>query len=112
MAAYPAGQQPTANPLLDIASLNSASRVDEFYGSMRLDYHASDHDTVSFRYFRDQGDSFEPLDVTGRGQNFTLVPQNAMLSWTRVISPTVVNEFKIGRASWPASPVSIWLPLP
>ena len=96
LAAYPTGQQPTSNPLLDLARLNSASRVNEFYGSLRLDYHASDNDTVSLRYFRDQGDSFEPLDVTQRGQNFTLVPQNAMVAWTRVISPTVVNEFKIG----------------
>ena len=96
LAAYPVGQQPSSNPLLDIARLNSASKVNEFYGSLRLDYHLSDNDTFSFRYFRDQGDSFEPLDVTSRGQNFTLVPQNAMLSWTRVISPTVVNEFKLG----------------
>jgi hypothetical protein len=96
LGAYPVGQQSTANPLLDLARLNSASKVNEFYGSMRLDYHASDNDTISFRYFRDQGDSFEPLDVTSRGQNFTLVPQNAMLSWTRVVTPTVVNEFKIG----------------
>jgi hypothetical protein len=96
LAAYPVGQRPSSNPLLDIASLNSASRVNEFYGSLRLDYHASDKDTISFRYFRDQGDSFEPLDVTSRAQNFTLVPQNAMISWTRVLSPTVVNEFKLG----------------
>jgi hypothetical protein len=89
--AYPVGLLHSSNPLLDIASLNSASTVNEFYGSMRLDYHASDNDTISFRYFRDQGDSFEPLDVTSRGQNFTLVPQNAMLSWTRVVTPTVVN---------------------
>src|SRR5205085_1785578 len=94
--AYPTGLLHSSNPLLDIASLNSASKVNEFYGSFRLDYHLSDHDTISFRYFRDQGDSFEPLDVTSRGQNFTLVPQNGMLSWTRVVTPTVVNEFKIG----------------
>jgi hypothetical protein len=96
LAAYPVGQQPSSNPLLDIARLNSASRVNEYYGSFRLDYHASEKDSISLRYFRDQGDSFEPLDVTGRGQNFTLVPQNAMLSWTRVVAPTVLNEFKLG----------------
>jgi hypothetical protein len=96
LAAYPAGQQPSSNPLLDFARLNSASRVNEYYGSLRLDYHPGDNDTISFRYFRDQGDSYEPLDVTSRAQNFTLVPQNAMLSWTRVVTPTVVNEFKIG----------------
>ena len=113
LAAYPVGQRPSSNPLLDIASLNSASRVNEFYGSLRLDYHLGDKDTISFRYFRDQGDSLEPLDVTGRGQNFTLVPQNALISWTRVISPTVVNEFKVGlNASKSRSTGTIANPVP
>jgi hypothetical protein len=96
LAAYPAGVISTPTPTLDVAFLNSSSTVDEYYGSLRLDYHHSDRDNFSFRYFRDQGDSFDPLSVTGRGQNFTLVPQNAMASWTRLLSPTMVNEFKVG----------------
>jgi hypothetical protein len=96
LAAYPTGTQASANPLLDFARLNTASKVNEFYGSFRIDYHLSDTDNITFRYFRDQGDSFEPLDVTARGQNFTMVPQNGMISWNRVISPTVINELKVG----------------
>ena len=96
LSAYPAGFAPTPNALLDFASLNSASRVDEYYGSLRLDYHVSDSDSLTFRYFRDQGESFDPLSVTGRGQLFTLVPQNAMASWTHLVSATIVNEFKFG----------------
>jgi hypothetical protein len=96
LAAYPAGQLSTATPTLDVAFLNSVSKVDEYYGSMRLDYRKSDRDNFTLRYFRDQGNSFDPLSVTGRGQNFTLVPQNAMASWTRLISPSLVNEFKVG----------------
>ncbi len=96
LKAYPVGQQSSSNALLDIASLNSASRVNEYYGSMRVDYRQSDKNTFSLRYFRDQGESFDPLGVTGRGQLFTLVPQNAMASWTRLISPTVINELKVG----------------
>ncbi len=96
LSAYPSGQQPSSNSLLDIAYLNSASRVDEYYGALRLDYHLSDKDTFSLRYFRDQGESFDPLSVTGRGQAFTAVPQNGMASWTRLLSATTVNEFKVG----------------
>src|SRR5262249_60434370 len=84
LRAYPVGQQPSSNSLLDIAYLNSAGRVDEHYGSIRLDYHASEKDIFSLRYFRDQGVSFDPLSVTGRAQSFTAVPQNAMVSWTRL----------------------------
>ncbi|MEO8662241.1 MAG: TonB-dependent receptor [Bryobacteraceae bacterium] len=94
--AYPVGTTPSSNSLLDIAYLNSASRVDEHYGSMRLDYRASDKNSFGLRYFRDQGESFDPLSVTGRGQAFTAVPQNAMLNWTRILSPTMINEVKVG----------------
>jgi hypothetical protein len=94
--AYPVGQVATANALLDAAFLGAASRVDEYYGSLRLDYHANDKNSFSFRYFRDQGDSLDPLSVTGRAQNFTLVPQNAMASWSRTLSSTSMNEFKLG----------------
>ncbi len=96
LSAYPVGQQASANSLLDIAYLNSASRVDEYYGSLRLDYRASQNDTLGFRYFRDQGESFDPLSVTGRGQSFTAIPQNAMASWTRIVNATMINEFKVG----------------
>jgi hypothetical protein len=96
LGAYPSGQQASSNSLLDIASLNSAGRVDEYYGSLRLDYRATANNTFSFRYFRDQGESFDPLSVTGRGQSFTAVPQNAMASWTRILNPTLINEFKVG----------------
>ena len=94
--AYPLGTTPSSNSLLDIAYLNSSSRVDEHYGSVRLDYRLTEKDNISFRYFRDQGESFDPLSVTGRGQLFTAVPQNAMISWNRIVSPAMVNEFKIG----------------
>src|SRR5262249_34834758 len=96
LSAYPDGQVPSSNALLDIAYLNSAGRVDEHYGSLRLDYNLSDKDRFSFRYFRDQGESFDPLSVTGRAQSFTAVPQNAMASWNRLLSSSMINEFKIG----------------
>ena len=94
--AYPIGTAPSANALLDIAYLNTESRVDEYFGSARFDYVVNEKNSVIFRVFRDQGESFDPASVTGRGTNYTSVPQNYMASWTRVLAPTLVNELKIG----------------
>jgi hypothetical protein len=94
--AYPVGTQASANSLLDIAYLNSSSKVDEYFGSARFDYVHNDKNSFAFRFLRDQGESFDPTSVTGRGANYTAVPQNYMASWTRVVSPRMVNEFKVG----------------
>ncbi len=94
--AYPTGTQASANSNLDIAYLYTAGKVDEYFGSARFDYTASSRDTLAFRMFRDQGESFDPASVTGRGTNYTAVPQNYMLSWTRTLSPTMINEFRVG----------------
>ncbi len=96
LRAYPVGRQPSSNPLLDIASLNSSSHVDEHYGSVRVDYQRSDKNSLSIRYFRDQGGSFDPLSVTARGQAFTAIPQNGMAAWTHLHSASTINEFKVG----------------
>jgi hypothetical protein len=94
--AYPVGAVPSSNAQLDIAYLNAASRVDEYVGSMRLDYVLNEKNSFAFRVVRDQGESFDPASVTGRGTNYTAVPQNWMASWTRMVTPTTINEFKIG----------------
>jgi hypothetical protein len=94
--AYPVGRVASSNSLLDIAYLNTNSRVDEYFGSIRFDYALSPKDSLVWRVLRDQGESFDPASVTGRGTNYTAVPQNYMLSWTRVFTPHVINEFKVG----------------
>ena len=94
--AYPMGLQPSANAQLDIAYLNTAGRVDEYAGSARFDYNLSEKDSITFRVIRDQGESFDPASVTGRGTNYTAVPQNWMASWTHLLSPNTINEFKVG----------------
>ena len=56
----------------------------------------NDKNNFTFRVLRDQGESFDPASVTGRGTNYTAVPQNWMASWTRVVTPSTINEFKVG----------------
>ena len=94
--AYPVGTVPSANSNLDIAVLSAASSVDEYYGSFRFDYTANEKNTFVLRGYRDQGDEIDPASVTGNGTYFTNVPQNYMFAWTRVFSPSVVNEIKFG----------------
>ena len=40
--------------------------LDENYGSIRLDYRLNDNYILTARYFRDQGESMQPLNVTGQ----------------------------------------------
>jgi hypothetical protein len=94
--AYPVGTVPSANAQLDIAYLNTASKVDEYFGSARFDYYLNEKNNFTLRVLRDQGESFDPASVTGRGTNYTAVPQNWMASWTHMVSPSTINEFKVG----------------
>jgi hypothetical protein len=112
--AFPVGQLATSNPDLDVARLGSATKIDENYGNIRLDYNLSDKYRLSLRYYRDQGVSDAPIEgtsVSGSRYLVTAVPQNALLNFTQVLSPTVINEFKFGfngaktRASGFAPPI-------
>jgi len=96
MSAYPTGGVPTSNPDRDLFRLNSSSRVDENYGSLRLDYRLSDKYSFTARYFRDDGESIVPLNTTGNYQRIKAVPQNGMLSFQQILKPTVINEVKVG----------------
>ncbi len=96
MAAYPNGGTPTSNPDLDLFRLSASSKIDENYGSLRLDYRINDKYSITMRYFRDQGEAQSPLNVTGNYQRITATPQNALVSFQQIVSPAVVNEVKVG----------------
>lgn len=94
--AYPAGQFRTSNPDLDLAALNASAVMDEYYGSLRLDYALSPRYNLAVRYFRDQGELRTPMDVSGSYQRVTAVPQNAMISLQQIFSSNVIHETKLG----------------
>ena len=96
MEAFPLGSESTANPDLDIARLNGSNSSDENYGFLRLDWRQSDKYQWTFRYSRDQGQSVSPLGVTGNAFVVTAVPQNAMVQFQQILSPSVINETKFG----------------
>ncbi len=95
LAGYPNGA-PTSNPDLDLARLSTSVAQDEYFGSMRLDYHISDKLNAYLRYNRDQGYLHAPLDVSGSFSVVTAVPQNAVLGIQQILSPSVINETKVG----------------
>jgi hypothetical protein len=96
LAAYPTGQQASSNPDFDFAFLNASARTNENSGGARIDYRFNDKYSLFVRYFRDQGESYQPLGVTGNALAVTAVPQNGLVSFQQILRPTVINEVKFG----------------
>ncbi len=112
LAGFPNGTESTSNPSLDIARLEARTPIDENYGSLRLDYRMSAKYSVYARYFRDQGESRTPQNVTGNYFQVTAVPQNGLINFQQILTPSVINETKFGfngaktRASGFAPPIA------
>ncbi|MCU1259588.1 MAG: hypothetical protein JWO80_2473 [Bryobacterales bacterium] len=96
LAAFPVGQVSTSSPFFDRATVQEPGSVDEYSGNIRFDYQATSNDKIYLRYNRDQGYGVIPFNSTGSGSNETVVPQNLVLNYTRVMSTAVVNEAKFG----------------
>src|SRR5262245_31337418 len=96
LAAFPAGQFPTADPYQDIVTGTLSSYVNEYFGNIRFDYIINNRHTAYVRYSRDQGESISPGDIGGSGNFSNTVPQNALVDLTSVLKPTLINDFKLG----------------
>jgi hypothetical protein len=96
LGAFPVGQTPSSDPDFDIVSVNLPSNVDENSGGARFDYNISDKLRLYARYFRDQGESAQTQNSTGSIYATSIVPQNAVVSLTQLLTPTIINETKFG----------------
>jgi hypothetical protein len=96
LGAFPLGQYPSSDPNLDIVNINAPNRVNENAGGVRLDYNLGSRYRLYARYFRDQGESSQTQNSTGSLYNTTIVPQNGIVSLTQTLSPTTINETKVG----------------
>ena len=82
--------------LFDVAQLQANSSVNENSAALRLDYKLNNKHSAYFRFFRDQGSNDQPEGVTGRRVAIKAVPQNGVLAVQSLVSPTLLNEFKLG----------------
>jgi hypothetical protein len=96
LAAFPAGQLHTADPLQDLVSGTLSSYMNEYFGNIRFDYLINNRHTAYVRYSREQGDSIAPSDISGSGTFNYTVPQNGLFDLTSVLKPAVINDFKFG----------------
>jgi hypothetical protein len=113
LAAFPVGNAgPTTNALVDNAAALLSSRVDDHFGSTRLDYHLNDKNNLYLRYNRQQGESVVPTDVGGSTTLTIQTAQNAIIDWTNILSPTMVNDFKVGFNGYKARNITQGVVLP
>ncbi|MGH9929387.1 MAG: carboxypeptidase regulatory-like domain-containing protein [Pyrinomonadaceae bacterium] len=82
--------------LFDVAQLQSRARVDESAYAFRFDYRYSGKTSMYFRFFRDNGQNDQPEGVTGRRAVFTANPQNGVFALQTLLTPTLLNAFKVG----------------
>ncbi len=94
--AYPIGNAITPNPDFDLAQIDGRSVVNENSESIRFDYRQSEKNMFYVRWFCDDGHSTSPFDVSGSAFEQRALAQNGVLSWQRILAPTVINEAKFG----------------
>jgi hypothetical protein len=82
--------------IFDVAQLQANSSVNENSAALRLDYKLNNKHSAYFRFFRDQGSNDQPEGVTGRRVSIKAVPQNGVLAVQSLLTPTLLNEFKLG----------------
>ncbi len=82
--------------LFDTVQLQSTNRVNENSAAFRFDYKFNQPHSAYFRAFRDQGTNNQPEGVTGRRIAIRSVPQNAVVALQSILSPNLLNEFKVG----------------
>ena len=82
--------------LFDTVQLQATNIVNENSAALRLDYRLNQKHSMYFRFFRDQGTNLQPDGVTGRQIAIRDVPQNGVIALQSLLSPTLLNEFKVG----------------
>ena len=104
LALLPAFQDPraviistgTGTNFFDVAQLQANVSVKESAYALRLDHRFSARQSGYFRFFRDNGTNTQPEGVSGRNLHFVAQPQNGVAGLQSILSPTLLNEFKVG----------------
>jgi len=73
-----------------------SNKADSNGGMIRADWQHTSSSSFQFRYSHSQEPFYTPAAIAGMGSVNTSITHQAMLGHTAVISPTQVNQFKIG----------------
>ena len=93
--AYPKGQT-SIDPFTDLVTVGVKNTVREDAGLFRFDYRFSDNSTAYVRYNIDNALIKSPQDALGTNNVIPVIPQNLVLQFQHIFSPTLVNETKFG----------------
>ncbi len=93
--AYPTGQVAIDSTTDQITKVGQNS-VQENAGMFRVDYRLSDKSSIYARYNIDNAYIDNPTDALGSHNVVPHVPMNAVLAFQSILSPTMVNEAKVG----------------
>jgi hypothetical protein len=97
LAGFPVSDVVTSNPLLALATLNTAATQKENSLAMRVDHRLSASQSVYLRYLFSDGDVNTPdRTVTPRRVRAKQRPQNVAFNHQSLLGRDVVNELKVG----------------
>ncbi|MEI9812909.1 MAG: TonB-dependent receptor [Acidobacteriota bacterium] len=114
LAAYPVGNTGliSQDGLQEVVRGTLSSYVNDHFGSARFDFRLNDKNSLYVRYNRQQGESFSPSDLSGSGSEVKQTAQNAIIDLTTVITPTILNDLKIGHNNYKARNITQGVQLP
>ena len=89
--------QPTSSALTNNATYGQLSQINTDQGDIKFDYRPSEKDYFSARYSKGRQDQPVIANSAVIYGSFNSSPfQNGVINWTRTISPTLVNEARVG----------------
>ena len=98
LSLYPMPNGPSLGNGTAIFNTSGRQPTTENYGLGRIDHQFSQNDQIFLRYVADYGNSNVPFQSTllpGFNGTRTVGDDYAMLSWTHVINPSLLNEAKL-----------------
>jgi hypothetical protein len=95
MDAFPQGQS-SVDADMDKLTVQGRNTVREDSGMFRFDYRFSDTSTAFVRYNIDNAYIDNPNDALGSHNVIPHVPQNLVLQFQHIFSPTTINETRFG----------------
>ncbi len=97
LSAFPSGTESTSSPDVDRVLATTTQSWREDSGTLRVDHHFNDGNSIFVRYNIDDGTILAPRSVVpGDRQESLFRPSNLVLQYQRIFTPTVVNEVKAG----------------